>query len=149
MAGNSNSGRKRKPTSSLKLFGVYRADRHAARDDERLAVGSPHKPVGMSADAKHVFDLVTKTMPPDVLSQLDGPLLAGTAEWFALYWSMHRAMQKAKMADSDSLAMASQAWKNFLSGATHFGMSPTSRAKFERAGKEAGDDLESFMTQAQ
>lgn len=147
MAGNHNSGRKRKPTATLKLYGTYQRSRHESRDDERLAVGAPQKLVGMSVDGRHIFDLVTKTLPADVLSQLDGPMLAGTAEWFALYWSLYRTWRKAGSCDSETLAMATAAWKNFVAGASHFGMSPTSRAKFQKAAQDSGNDMEKFLQQ--
>ena len=149
MAGNHNSGRKRKPTAAFKLYGGYREDRHGKRMDGKLRPGKPQRPIGMSADARKVWDMVLKTLPADAQSELDGPMLAGVAQWFAVYWNVTRKMVKAKEVDSELIQVAARAWKCFCEGATQFGMSPTARAKIQTAVQEAGDDFDKFMTQAQ
>lgn len=149
MAGNHNSGRKRKPTAELKLYGAFSQARHGRRADDLFPAGKPEKLIGMTAGGRKAFDLVVQHFPAGVLSPLDAPMLAGMAEWFALYWSIHRAMAKAGTVEPAMITAAQTAWRCFRDAAVQFGMSPSARAKFEAAGTQAAtvDDLERFMKQ--
>ena len=136
MAGNSNSGRRPKPTHLLRQSATYRHDRHDGRADASYG-GSPSPPNNLGVEAKKLWNLVLENSPANVLAAIDGPQLMAMARWFQLWF--HYDAQVLDFPENPKLARgamlsAQNAWREFASLASQFGMSPVARCKIKASG---------------
>ena len=64
-------GSRPRPTAELKIHGVYRADRHGHRTDDKAELGSVKHPKLSSSAARAEWRRLTGHLPPHVLGELD------------------------------------------------------------------------------
>src|SRR5690242_7416039 len=99
MAGNKNSGRRRKPTAALKLHGTFNPSRNAERERELRADGSPIRPDGLSKEAAWLWDSIIESLAKQgVAKELDTAHCWSTCELWGLY---RQAVDAAKADPTD------------------------------------------------
>jgi P27 family predicted phage terminase small subunit len=154
------AGRRRKP-SHLRLLDGNRGKRAAPKNEPKPKRGKPQKPSHLSDDAIAAAEWdrlakLTTSAGCDVLTIADGPMLEATVLAYSAFrratlelkkgftyevrtkagGTMHRARPQA--------AIASDAWRRYVSGLTHFGLSPAARGKVQTSGEEDATAIDEF-----
>ena len=130
MAGNANSGRKRKPTAKQKLDGTYRKDRHQVK--ELSADGVLVKPDDLGELAGRLWDSVEPQLVQWGASELDSVAVADMCRWWGSYRELFAA---GKYCD------AARCWDRFNSISARYGMTLADRMKLE-VRVDKSDELE-------
>lgn len=135
MAGNTNSGRPRKPTATLKLLGRYREDKNGVRVDESAMSPLDTKPSCLSPLGVELWDsLVVQQSAAGVAKATDWAMAAGMCNWWAAY------------READNIKDANIAWRNFVTAAAKFGLSPADRAKLAAPTSTGQSDFDKDMS---
>ncbi len=136
-------GRPRKPTAA-KIAAGNPGKRKPPADEPQPEVGAPDRPahVATNAVASGEWDRIVKlTTATRVLTVADGPILEMTALAYAEYRIAQKATAKSltykvKTAAGSFIVkprpevpMAADAWRRYVNGLTHFGLTPATRAK--------------------
>lgn len=129
------SGRPRKSAANLKLHGTYRKDRHATRPDDGAEPPLTVKPEWLTGEASAFWDRVIVPLAKSGRAVVaDGEMAAGMCDW----WREWR--------DAPSIAAKNIAWKNFVSCASRFGLSPADRAKLAAPTSSGQSDFDRDMS---
>lgn len=131
MAGNHRSGRKPKPTVLHIAHGTYNATNHRDRADhpknaETNYEGEPTQLRGLGADGRWLWKNVVDNTPKAILARIDSAMLFGLARWWQIWRDADR---EAAEGSAKAVQRAANAWRQFTSIASQFGMTPTARAK--------------------
>jgi phage terminase small subunit len=129
MAGNGNSGRKRKPLAKHVADGTYRADRHGDRGAAPKFGGVPEKPKRLKGEAGKLWDLVVEQLGPHgVLSPLDAPQLTILCDYWARYLRL-APKHTADPTDKDVRLAIHAAQAIVTAIGARFGLTPTDRER--------------------
>lgn len=138
-------GRPRKPTS-LRIIDGNRGKRALPKKEPRPARGKPELPAHVKSDrfaAEEWRRLVELGSAPEfaVLTRADGPILEATVLAYSVFRVASLALAKGltykcKTASGATMvrthpevAIASEAWRRYLTGLSHLGLSPATRGK--------------------
>ena len=118
----------------------YRPNRHDNPAIESFP-GSPAKPEFADPLAGETWDFVVRCVPPQVLAQADGIVLADMCRWYAVYRTL--MAQYEKDLDWRQATQLDKAWRNFERLQSLFGLNPVdrSRLKMPMPRKEEDDPM--------
>jgi phage terminase small subunit len=128
MAGNSNSGRSRKPLGIHQEQGTDRQDRHGARIEQHFAHGRPECPDDLQGDGRKLWGQIVNQMPDRVLCEIDWASLAECCRWHTLAAEFSK-MLMMETTDAGLMKRAIDAGKQFQFWVGQFGLTPVARAK--------------------
>lgn len=135
-------GRHKKPTSQLKLEGRYQPSWHGDRGDEPVFDGVPVKPEGMLPEAsKHWDEVVVGLIAAGVAKKGDQPALVEMCNW----WADLQMLRQASDRDYRNMTLAAMCFKQWISIASRFGMTPSDRAKLSVEKKPEYHPLAEFV----
>jgi phage terminase small subunit len=125
------TGRRPKPTASLKLHGTYREDRHAERADAAPPHGAPVKPSDLGEIESALWDQV---VPDLTRRQLVGA--SETAELVSLceLWGLYRktyALARVTPTDKEVRCAVTAYWTAFDRVASKFGLTSADKANIK------------------
>ena len=152
------TGRRRLPTRLKLLKGETRPSRLNANEPE-LEGGVPPRPTHLKGDAAKEWTRLAKlTTGMRVLTVADGPILEATCMAYAELREAQRLIDKQgavyqTLGPDGSVLMTrknpaadlrSDAWKRWVSGLGHFGLSPATRSKVSAQPPERPSTLARF-----
>lgn len=131
------SGRKPKPTHTLKMTGAYRKDRHAGRGDALPHVSQPVKPEDFGETESQLWDqVVPDLIRRGLVGELDTAELRSMCELWGLYRASY-AMAKLAPADKEIRCAVTGYWGAFNRVASKFGLSPPDLAALKAPAPDA------------
>ncbi len=154
-------GRPRKPTA-LKLVDGNPGNRPIPKNEPKPPEVDPSKPKHVTADrvASEEWDrlvALTTAKGARVLTVADGPMLEATvlayADWhesrdavreFGAVYETTTPSGAIMFRPRPEVAQRNDAWKRYVSGLTHFGLSPATRGKVKAIG-DGGDELDAML----
>ncbi len=140
MAGNMNSGRKRKPSEQRKLEGNRSK---TPIPDSIKAEGYPAKPEGMPEAASQLWDRVIVELHSFGARKVDESMLQTMCEWWGVYRGAMSILQ-TDVVDKEARIAADRSWSNFEKAAGRFGMDPSSRARMSVQAESEDNPLAKF-----
>lgn len=94
MAGNANSGRRRKPEALRELHGSVERPHHRARPEPKFEPARPSAPKTLSKDAKKEWNRVVRLLHQHhLVSKVDLAVVAGYCTLFGIQEQCRREMQ--------------------------------------------------------
>lgn len=94
MAGNRNSGRRRKSAAQRHLHGSVTREHHRARPEPVYTVEAPDPPASLSGDAKKEWDRITPMLVEKrLIARVDLAVLAGYCTLFGMVEQGRREIQ--------------------------------------------------------
>jgi phage terminase small subunit len=133
-------GRPRTPVATLKLTGGFRKDRHEARVDDKIATGTPAKPLDLDPTASRVWDTVMASLSAKALRAADQMVLVGCCVWYSRWVEFDRQIAQGQGDPYKLMVMAGVAWKNFMAAAAKIGITPVDRTKLDVPVDEKPED---------
>jgi P27 family predicted phage terminase small subunit len=142
-----------KTVSQLKREGTYRADRHAQRGDEPVALGQiDDVEWGEDQYARWMWERLLPMAEQVGAGEIDTAALAGCCQWYARF---REGMER--LAELDQTAVmynrvqtsTNTAWKQFVEMAREYGLSPRARMQLARPVEEDAeiDPLEALQAE--
>jgi P27 family predicted phage terminase small subunit len=154
MAGNSNSGRRRKPTVLKILAGNPSKEKLNGREPMPRR-GVPKCPDWISGEAKAEWNRVVPELDRlGLLTVIDGAALEGYCAAYALAVHCERAIRKygttyendeGRICKRPEIAMGNEAWRMVRTFAAEFGCTPSSRGKMSIPDDAHRSALEQFI----
>lgn len=160
--GSAMRGRRPKPTAVKKLQGNP-GKRALSTREPKPEVGAPTRPSNLDDIAGAEWDrLSALTSSMKVLTKADGPILEATV---IAYRDMRAALGEIAadggrrtyqttnengdlmIRKHPACEVAADGWRRYVTGLSHFGLSPATRAKVQAAPEDAKDPLELWLIQ--
>ena len=158
-------GRPRKPTK-LRLLEGNRGKRALPKDEPQPEACEPKLPATVKRDPVALAEWqriasLTLLKHAAVLTLADGPMLEATSRAYSEYESADAALRGYGSETYSSItqgggvihrpypevAIRADAWRRWVAGLTHFGLSPATRGKVKTVGGDSGhgDEAEAFF----
>ena len=152
------TGRRRVPTRLKQLKGETRPSRLNLNEPEP-AEGLPPKPMHLKGDASSEWNRLAEIATEmRVLTVADGPILEATCMAYAELREAQRLIEKQGAVyqtlgphgeplmtrKNPAADLRSDAWKRYVSGLGHFGLSPATRSKVSAQPPERSNKLDRF-----
>lgn len=155
------SGRRPIPTA-LKLVKGNPGRRPLNKSEPKPRNGNPKKPGDLVELASLEWDRITRLTSlkhARVLTVADGPILEATCMAYAMWRQAEKALREEGLTYETTnqsggvmvrkrpeVEIVAEAWRRYVSGLTHFGLSPATRAKVQTVDdNEATDPAEHFF----
>lgn len=139
MAGNSNSGRKKKTPARHEL------DTGKKRPRAKAAAGTPVKPDGLSNVEDSLWDFLSPLLGADA-GKSDSIALQALCEFWGLYRDAVEIAKEHPL-DKDARIAVTSYWSAFERLAAKFGLTPTDRQRLDKSPPDEPDGLALFTAE--
>ena len=133
-------GRPRKPLAVHKAEGTLRTRRKGMTNDPTS--GAPRKPRGLKGDALNMWQsIVPQLVEAGYAKAIDSAALGEMCRW----WAEYREASKMPRDDYKRLHQMAVAFKQFMTLASRFGLTPADRANLRAEAVGKDDPFAAFL----